>query len=92
MAGASVGASPEIVNGADCVDVVKGKVVDELDSTADDLFFDVLDEQQANWMSKFKQPPVQSLGGADAKEPFTAAVAHRRSFGGRWSHRSHGVV
>ena len=58
-------------------------MVDELDSTTDDLFFDVLDEQQADWVRRFTQPPVQSLGGAGANEPFTAAVmaaAGRTSF------------
>ena len=43
MAGASIGAGPEVVNDADCVGVVGGKVVDELGSTTDDLFFGVLD-------------------------------------------------
>ena len=44
MASTSVGAGPEIVNDADCADVVDGAVVDKRGSSVDDLFFDVLDE------------------------------------------------
>ena len=58
MASTSVGAGPEIVNDADCADVVDGAVVDKRGSSVDDLFFDVLDEKQADWLLRTGRPPV----------------------------------